>query len=385
MILIKMRVTNNFQLRQFYISILFILLCFGLTAQNLVPNGSFEDFTVCPEDFSSQQYTPYVSKWDSPNRGTPDYFNACSYKCGVPTNWVGNADAFHGNAYMGIIGCMQQLDRNQIAYREYLRVELIDTLRKGTLYLASMQLRLGESSSVSCNGMAMHFTSNPMNSVQTYNYPVTPNVLFQANKIIDNKATWTQVCGTFEAHGGERFLIIGNFLSDQQLKYKEWDENLIRSQTILPSAYYYVDDVKVLEYTDTLDYVCEGLDVQIPEPFMGTLEPDSKMILKNLYFEVDKAVILKDSYHELDQLAFELKRKSHLKIAIYGHTDNTGNPEYNHKLSEERALAVRNYLLEKGVSTFRMTTQGFGATQPIADNDTEESKQLNRRVEIEVN
>lgn len=372
-------------MRKLYFPIFLIQFWFVLPAQNLVPNGSFEEYTLCPEDFTTHKYTPYVSNWESPNRGTPDYFNACSQKCGVPLNWVGYAEAYHGNAYMGIIGCMQQMDRNQIAYREYLRVELKDTLKKGTLYLASMYVRLGESSSVSCNGMGMYFSTNPMNSGQTYNYPVKANISMSGNHIIDDKSLWTKVCGTFEAQGGERFLLIGNFLSDQQMTYKEWDENLIRSQTILPSAYFFVDDVRVVEYSDTLDYLCEGIVVRIPEPFIGTLEPDSKMILKNLHFEVDKALILKESYHELDQLVDELKRKSHLKIAIYGHTDNTGNTEYNNQLSKERAIAVRNYLLEKGISSFRIKTQGFGSIQPIAGNDSEEGKQLNRRVEIEVN
>lgn len=370
--------------RLFFV-ILFLSCCSVLFAQNLVPNGSFEEYATCPEDFSTLQYIPYVANWDSPSKGTPDYFNACSYKSGVPLNLVGYAEAFHGNAYMGIIACMQQLDRNQIAYREYIRVELSDTLQKDKLYVASMQVRLGQSSVVSCGGMGMYFSANPMNSNQSFNYPVKPQIIFSENKIINDKDVWTQVCGTFMASGGEKYLIIGNFLSDQEIPYKEWDENLIQTQNINPAAYYYIDEVKVLKYNDTLNFVCEGLEVKIPEYFKGTLEPDTKMVLKNLYFEVDKAIILKESFYELDQLAFELKRKSHLKITINGHTDSTGNEEYNQKLSEDRASAVRNYLLEKGVSKFRIITNGFGATQPIAENSTDEGKQLNRRVEIEAN
>jgi len=118
--------------------------------------------------------------------------------------------------------------------------------------------------------------------------------------------------------------------------------------------------------------------------FDGSLIPNKKMVLKNLYFEFDKAVILPSSFYELDQLAALLLHKTQLKLHIYGHADASGSEEYNQTLSEERATAVRNYLLAKGVSRFRILTTGYGSSKPVSDNDSEEGKQQNRRVEIEV-
>lgn len=366
------------------LSFVFIIFCATAFGQNLIPNGSFENYTNCPEEYVTQQQINTVADWDSPTKGTPDYFNSCSYKCGVPYNWVGNAPAYDGKAYMGIIACMRQIDRNQIAYREYIRVELSDTLQKGMNYYASMQIRLGQSCVVSCNGLGMFFSENTLTSYATINFPVKADVAYNDDNIISTKEGWTKVCGSFIAAGGEKFLLIGNFLSNQQMEYKEWDENLIPTPNISPMAYYYIDDVKVEVYSDTANYYCEALQINVPVDFEGKLDSKKRMVLKNLYFETDKAIILKESFFELDQLAYELRQNITIKLAIYGHTDNVGTKEYNQKLSENRARAVRNYLLEKGVSKFRMTTKGLGDLKPIANNETEEERQLNRRVEIEV-
>lgn len=105
---------------------------------------------------------------------------------------------------------------------------------------------------------------------------------------------------------------------------------------------------------------------------------------KNLEFEVDKAVIRTTSFPSLDNLADLLKKKTTYKISLSGHTDNTGDANHNFNLSIQRAQAVRNYLVSKGVEANRITATGYGATQPLASNLTEEGRQKNRRVEIQV-
>lgn len=366
------------------VTIYILCLSFLIQAQNLVENGSFEDFNTCPNDYSQLYYEPFVKLWTSPNAGTPDYFNACSQKCGVPLNWVGSAEAYHGNAYMGIIACMQQFDPHQIAYREYIRIKLTDTLQAGNKYYASMQIRLALSCNISCNGIGMYFSDMDLNSPRKINYPFEPQIVYSNNQIIDNKNNWVQLCGTFTANGDEIYLIIGNFLSNQKMQYKQLDENLIQTQSISPMAYYLIDDVKVFEYNDSLIVACGSAPEKKVKPFEGKLERDEKLILKNLHFETDKAIILENSYFELNKLVYALKKNTTLKIKINGHTDNTGGQQYNQELSEKRALSVRNYLLQKGISNLRMSVNGFGDTQPISDNNSVEGKQLNRRVEIEV-
>lgn len=78
----------------------------------------------------------------------------------------------------------------------------------------------------------------------------------------------------------------------------------------------------------------------------------------------------------------EILKSRAYKIEISGHSDNTGTDELNDRLSQQRAEAVRNYLIGKGIAAETMTAKGYGKRKPIADNDTEEGRKKNRRVEI---
>ncbi len=101
-------------------------------------------------------------------------------------------------------------------------------------------------------------------------------------------------------------------------------------------------------------------------------------------FETGSAVIRKSSYATLDKVADVLQRNPAYHVSIGGHTDSVGDANNNLKLSEKRAKACLEYLATKGVSRSRMSSTGYGETQPIADNGTKEGRQRNRRVEFVV-
>lgn len=86
----------------------------------------------------------------------------------------------------------------------------------------------------------------------------------------------------------------------------------------------------------------------------------------------------------LDQLAGVLSAYDRTYVDVYGHTDSTGSDSYNQGLSERRAMSVADYLISRGVKSARIGTRGFGKTQPIAPNETEEGQAANRRVEIKI-
>jgi outer membrane protein OmpA-like peptidoglycan-associated protein len=86
----------------------------------------------------------------------------------------------------------------------------------------------------------------------------------------------------------------------------------------------------------------------------------------------------------LDQVADVLRQYNQTYVDVYGHTDSTGSDSYNFDLSQRRATAVADYLTMRGVQSARLGTRGFGESQPIASNDTEEGKAANRRVEIKL-
>jgi len=113
-----------------------------------------------------------------------------------------------------------------------------------------------------------------------------------------------------------------------------------------------------------------------------------KSILVNLpdgvTFPVDSFAIQPGFRATLDKVAQSLNDYPNSLIDVYGHTDSTGSADYNQTLSERRAKAVADYLTSRGVAPARIRWQGFGESQPIASNDTEEGRARNRRVEIKI-
>ena len=106
--------------------------------------------------------------------------------------------------------------------------------------------------------------------------------------------------------------------------------------------------------------------------------------INNLFFDLGKATLKPESEPELKRILQVMKENVALVIEISGHTDNTGSDEINNKLSLERANAVKENLLKGGIDQARIRTKGYGKSKPKADNATEEGRQINRRVEIEI-
>lgn len=106
-------------------------------------------------------------------------------------------------------------------------------------------------------------------------------------------------------------------------------------------------------------------------------------VFNNLQFEFGKAVILQSSFPSLNELANVLI-KTNWKLKISGHTDDKGSESFNQTLSEKRANAVKNYLVSLGANPLNIAAIGYGETQPIVPNDSEENRAKNRRVEFEI-
>ncbi|TRX58363.1 OmpA family protein [Fulvivirga sp. M361] len=111
---------------------------------------------------------------------------------------------------------------------------------------------------------------------------------------------------------------------------------------------------------------------------------DQLIRLDKLIFALGKAEIAQASYSGLDELVLMLNDSEEMVIQLEGHTDFRGNAKQNLKLSEKRVLAVKNYLVEKGVSKKRIKTRAFGGTKPLSRASDEESRGKNRRVEVRI-
>lgn len=118
---------------------------------------------------------------------------------------------------------------------------------------------------------------------------------------------------------------------------------------------------------------------------MVKAEVGSKVVLKNVFFDIGKAQLKLESISEIEKLRELLVANPEMNVQINGHTDNTGNATNNKTLSLKRASAVVDYLVEKGIATTRVSAKGFGSERPIVSNDDEdEGRAINRRTEIEI-
>jgi len=114
------------------------------------------------------------------------------------------------------------------------------------------------------------------------------------------------------------------------------------------------------------------------------IEKDAVVVLKNVFFDINKFDLKPESESELDKIVELLQDNPGLLIQLNGHTDAVGNAAANQKLSENRAKAVVEYLVAKGISADRLRYKGFGATKPLDSNDTEAGRARNRRTEMQV-
>lgn len=120
-------------------------------------------------------------------------------------------------------------------------------------------------------------------------------------------------------------------------------------------------------------------------PARARLSGDRIVIDDKIQFEYDSAEIKSVSHELLDEVVEIMQANPQIEeLDIVGHTSSEGSLHHNNKLSTDRAAAVEQYLVDHGIDAARLTSQGKGPSEPIADNDTEEGKQANRRVEFKV-
>ena len=117
---------------------------------------------------------------------------------------------------------------------------------------------------------------------------------------------------------------------------------------------------------------------------LSRIKVGSTGTLNNIFFDVDRYELLPKSRIDLDNLVEFLNLNNTVRVEISGHTDNTGSETHNQTLSENRAKAVRDYLIHAGIAASRLTYKGYGQSQPVASNETEDGRQLNRRTDFRV-
>jgi OOP family OmpA-OmpF porin len=352
---------------------LFFLTFLKFIAQsdNLVSNGSFEDYNKCPNDISQISRAKH---WRTPSKGTSDYFNSCSINknASVPDNSAGHSYAHGGNGY-GHFGVFAR--QNNVRY-EFIQTKLIESLKSGQSYCLTFFVKNATVSTLKYSGISCLLSSKEINinDWQFYNEEDLSNNIYIDNKVsIKNKYEWQKVCVNILPKGGERYLTIG-FTKVADLN------NLSKNNEV--SSSYYIDDISLIKVSDC---IC-GQEVILKDTIQ-TIIPNTNhhakvYILKNVNFKTKSSTLETNSFDELNSIVKILKSDESLKVSVEGHTDNVGIESRNQILSEERAKSVADYLVSQGISKERVTFIGFGDSKPIADNSSDFGRSKNRRVEI---
>jgi outer membrane protein OmpA-like peptidoglycan-associated protein len=162
--------------------------------------------------------------------------------------------------------------------------------------------------------------------------------------------------------------------------------------TVLPSGKlysYYIDSKDFYPLSRSIDFTSQNQSQNYKDNFTLTSYEEMKeqqlsVRINNIFFDFNESILKPESYLELDRLYKYLNDNPEINVEISGHTDNVGTEEYNITLSYARANAVKEYLVSKGINLNRIVSKGYGKSKPVATNETDEGRQLNRRVEFKI-
>lgn len=377
---------NNWFIFKFTIAVTMLIASSTSKAQNLIPNGSFENTQRCTNSIAA--FNLNVLHWTSPTTsGTTDLFNTCGVGLvGVPDNNKGKQYAYQGENYAGLY--VYHKDN----YREYAQNQLTEPLEKGTSYTLSFYISLAEESDYAIKNIDVLFTESDFristsrdlsrkqlkkNGIANYSL-----IKINNNQFYNNKVSWVQVRTTFIANGREQFLTIGNFEKNSRT-----DKLRVKGHNYSNMSYYFLDAV---ELSRTSSIAPSTITEKELASFENGNLPVNRIVTNKNYtfndvvFYTNSSELNNNAKSEISELFEYLRRNVNDKAVITGHTDNIGSLKDNLKLSKDRASAVVDYLIYLGLDKDRVKFEGYGSTKPISTNDSEIGKSKNRRVTFKI-
>jgi hypothetical protein len=269
---------------KYILTLLFLLLTHLLfSQQNLVPNPSFEKYTICPFDYCKLPDSWYTCS------GTPEYFNACdsTNDFSVPINFMGFQNAFSGNGYCGFVAISFV---SNPYYKEYLGCHLLAPLQFGHKYYITFRVCRAEVSELASNNIGLLFSTksyqdyHPWDSI--WNVPTINFAHIVDTNIITDTQHWTLIRGSIIADSAYEYILISDFFNSINT-----DTVLLGPNPFIQCSYYYLDNVCISEDSITCylpTAVCENdlININIfPNPATDELTIDFALADKS-YFEL---------------------------------------------------------------------------------------------------
>ncbi len=376
---------------RFFFSAFFLISGMYGDAQNLVFNPSFEELkpraiiVACEFMQYSTYFDEKVRFWTTSRDMTPDLLRAAENCPWLP-------QAHTGEQCLGIINYLPANDIGEREdYRETVRGRLRQPLKPGERYKVECWVR--EEDNIIREHLAkVYLPSTPVVPAKAGNlgfyfyvrnplYAPVPQVNF--TDVIETNGAWVKLSAEFVPDEPFEYFIMGNFfpfrLTATNLSAEQNRDVELKNGKIP----YSIDKVKRAAYL-CIDDISVELAAGPPNLERSLLVERKFTFSAAVLFDTGKSELRKEAGPELDSLIHFLQKYPEMRIGISGHTDDVGSDESNQELSDRRARAVQQYLVEHGIAATRLRYKGFGESKPVASNLTEAGRQANRRVECVV-
>lgn len=374
-------------------------IAIGQKAENLVSNGSFESIDKFPKKLGSIES---AIGWYSPTGARADLFtpNKKLPIIDVPSNVYGTEEAKDGSNYAGIV----TYSHNNKVPRTYVSNKLEVPFKKGERYCVEFHISMAEASSYASNQIGVHFSKRAFGSAAKESIIEKTHILEESNKIFNAPYGWDRVCGVFEAEGGEKYITIGNFTSNDNTKNVRNKKSTTTRVTPIAAAYYYLDNISVTVVDEKNPCDCASGSSDPTEGFSKTvyqkainitddMTPAKKIESLQIFFGFGKTDLTNAGEDALDIIAKTLKANPNLKLQIKGYADEAEDAAAEERtffqgMDNKRANAISKYLTEKGIAENRLIISPQGSSEQsteIIDSDEDDIRQAkNRRVEFKV-
>jgi outer membrane protein OmpA-like peptidoglycan-associated protein len=358
---------------------LFILASHASRAQrvNLVVNPSFEIQADSTRPLNPENDLQTAYGWSNPGTSHPKIFTTVQQGTeSVIFDPYGSIWGFNARTGANVAGIDVRgpLDRDTTA-RAYLQGTLQQPLTVGKKYIFGFWVHYH---CEGANNIGIAFLPEPMKSAYNDLIPLEPVTYQKRVTPYNRERSWTLVRDSFIALKPYRHFIIGNFFPDSMTYVQSCTFN---------HYFAFIDDIFVEESLSQPARPPKPPVTDEEKWFHNDIVSSPKhiaILLENIFFAFDSDQLLPASAPSLNQLLRQLELIPTMKIRINGHTSTEGNPEHNLVLSDLRARAIKAYLVTHGISPSRVETMGYGQTRPVVEDNSEEMRKKNRRVEFEI-
>jgi outer membrane protein OmpA-like peptidoglycan-associated protein len=360
---------------------------------NLVMDASFEMDDV--KLLKTYGQLPLMLKnWGSPNEAKADLFNtmAKATKVAIPKNDLGTEEAFEGSGYAGF----RAFTKDPKKTRTYLQAKLAKKLTKDKMYCVKFNVSLSDLSKWGANNVGIYFSDRKIQNANTNALTFIPQITEKSNAPLVTMSGWETICGTFLSTGKEEYFILGCFGEEDNIKLEKVIKPATQEGMISPDAYYYIDNIEVIEIESVEGCFCGKTEDRDPDLIYSRsfaknmdMKPTEVVNATSIWFSYLSVEIPAMFESELQDLAKLMQANPSMKIDLTGHSDNDEQNETKTKkiytgLALRRAESVKQFLVDNGVSASNIAVVGKDNTVPATDKTTPLGKAQNRRVVFQV-